>query len=80
MEMQLSAQPDAYWSCRARAGFINLLMMLETHYQLKLMGKLVIDHHPQEITNSFVKRAVFFIETHYMDRITYCLLYTSRCV
>lgn len=71
MEMQLSAQPDAYWSCRARAGFINLLMMLETHYQLKLMGKLVIDHHPQEITNSFVKRAVFFIETHYMDRITY---------
>lgn len=71
IEMQLSEQPDTYWSCRARAGFINLLMMLETHYQLKLMGKLVIDHHPQEVTNSFVKRAVFFIETHYMDRITY---------
>lgn len=70
MELQLTEQPDIYWSCRARAGFMNLLMVLETHYQLKLMGKLIVDHQPRTITNPVVKRAVFFIETHYMDKIT----------
>ena len=70
MELQLTEQPDLYWSCRARAGFMNLLMVLETHYQLKLMGKLVVDHQPKSITHPIVKRAVFFIETHYMDKIT----------
>lgn len=71
IELQLTEQPDLYWSCRARAGFMNLLMVLKTHYQLKLMGKLVVGHPSKPVTNPIVKRAVFYIETHYMDRITY---------
>ncbi len=59
MELQLTEQPDLYWSCRARAGVMNLLMVLETHYQLKLMGKLVVDHQPKSITHPIVKESGF---------------------
>lgn len=68
---QLNEQPDPYWSCRARSAFMNILMILETHYQMMLMGKLVVNHQPKEVTSLYVKKAVFYIETHYMDKITF---------
>lgn len=34
---QLTDQPDPYWSCRARSAFMNILMILETHYQMSFV-------------------------------------------
>ena len=72
MHLQLTHQPDDFWSCRARAGFIDIIMALETHYRMLISGKLTVDGQvTKEITCPFVKRALYHIESYYMEKVTF---------
>ena len=72
MHTQLSEQPDGYWSCRARAGFMDIVMVLESHYRLMLTGKLTTEGDwIREIQCPFVRKAMYYIECHYMEKIAF---------
>ena len=41
MRSHIRRLEDPYWPCRTRAGFIDMVMMLERHYRLLLDGCLL---------------------------------------
>lgn len=71
MQYQLSFQPDWYWSCRTRSGFIDILITLEKHFQMLQSGELVTYEGHHFIHCDYVKKALLYIEANYMNKITF---------
>lgn len=72
MRSHIRRLEDPYWPCRTRAGFIDMVMMLERHYRLLLDGKLSFSENPgKEIVCPYVERAVAYMETHYMEKLAF---------
>lgn len=69
---QLHEQPDGYWSCRARAGFMDIMMVLENHYRMMLTGEFTLEKNEfKKVSCPYVKNALVHIESHYMDKLTF---------
>lgn len=71
MREELENQRDWYWSCRGRSYFIEIIITLESMYGLVGYGlKLNQDNFVSEFSDSKLRNAVLFIESHYAETIT----------
>lgn len=71
LRYQLLVKPDWYWSCRSRSAFMNIMIVLKKHYQMLRTGELTVCKiHPAVSNNNYVKKALLYIESHYMVKIT----------
>ena len=75
MEKNFSAQPDWYWSCRARSHFIDVINILERIYHNYYLPEPSDDSlYPAKLQKDF-REIMVYINNHLHERITLNSLY-----
>ncbi len=65
---EFTEQTDWYWSCRSRSYFMELMFLLEQAYGYFVRSES--ESGAQSLRNTYLQRAVLFIESHYMESLS----------